>query len=1300
MDKMRPAVAAVPSFAGRRFIHGNHPSLIQQWCGSMKKALLALLALIVIGIGVWYAMQPPQEVEPAGPGGDGGSQPASLSAEESRQLLELRNEGLGRLENHELARAIAVFEKITQRLPGEALGWRNLAIARVLRIEKELDPNSTVRTIDDIDAAFAEADATLDELGRREPDSTALHFLRGKLASKRQDPDTAAHEMMAAGEAAVRDPEFQQFAAGLYFAAFHESEPNQSSPETKQLGIEGLRRAYAAAPGNLFIWNFWVVEQAENKDPALAQTLAAMRSEIEYLDSQLLPSQDKPLKCLDDATAALQAEDWRQVLYNCRRATNLIKGTESSRTDYDYQVNLHVLDFIADEFGPAFAAHAPQTDSPAAEVPVALQLFPGQITEDAGVILDAGLADVDLDSRLDVWLLREQRFEVWKLSGDNAWAMLTSADIPAGFDHCLLVDLDDDVVNSPHPPVAPTARGAAGNPGAAAVPGKEQTKLECFAADPDLVVYGDAGVLIFENSWDKATDRRSFVPPAPPKQANSDEPLPGPMPPPIAAVHFAVAADLNLDGDLDLVFGTESGLTMWSNRDRFQFQDVTPRTRFAEAGADVVAVFPIDWDRDVDLDLLVAKSDGTVGVFERLRHLNFRWHNIEGIGATAASSLAAVELDGNVSWDLLIGAAHGVRAVTTRTTIAGRVNVIHSAVALEVPADRIDYWDFDNDGANDLLAWNRDQFTIARGTGNGAFQPQAALAPDVSATLPIVACVPGDLDADGDVDLLVAGRSGVRLWSNAGGNANGWLEITLASMVYHEKENTQTRRVNHYGVGSGLELKSGARYQAQSVRGQVTHFGLGGMPRADVVRVNFTNGFPQNIMQPEQRQHVFEVETPKGSCPFLYTWNGERFVFVTDLCWAAPLGLLSAQGGFVPSRNWEYLLIPGESLRPKDERYVLQMTCELWEADYLDQMELIAVDHPDDVEVYTNEKVGPPEISAFQIHTARRRGRPLSAINQAGRDLLPQLIARDGNFARPFERRRMQGYTDDSTLELDLGPLANPARVKLFLTGWLFPTDTSINVALAENPFLPGPQPPSLSVPDANGVWQKVIPYMGFPGGKTKTIVVDLAGKFLCDDHRVRIDTSMEIYWDEIFCTSGEQPGEYTLTPLAPVAADLHFRGFSRRVPQPHHAPPNFDYDQIRTEPAWAPMGGSFTRYGDVTELVTSADDRMAILAGGDELTVEFNVPAGELPPGWKRDFILHNVGWDKDADLNTVLGQTVEPLPFAAMSSYPYPASESYPDTPLHQEYLRDFQTRTIDDAPFRRLIHAWEPGTELFSP
>jgi hypothetical protein len=114
-------------------------------------------------------------------------------------------------------------------------------------------------------------------------------------------------------------------------------------------------------------------------------------------------------------------------------------------------------------------------------------------------------------------------------------------------------------------------------------------------------------------------------------------------------------------------------------------------------------------------------------------------------------------------------------------------------------------------------------------------------------------------------------------------------------------------------------------------------------------------------------------------------------------------------------------------------------------------------------------------------------------------------------------------------------------------------------------------------------------------------------------------------------------------------------------------------------------MSGLFTRYGDVRELLCAADDCQVIFGFGDELTLEFEA----LPPpraGWKRDFLIYNVGWDKDCDMHVWHGQTVEPLPFRAMSSYPYPSTETFPLTPRHQDYLRKYQTRRLDRMQFWR--------------
>ena len=121
-----------------------------------------------------------------------------------------------------------------------------------------------------------------------------------------------------------------------------------------------------------------------------------------------------------------------------------------------------------------------------------------------------------------------------------------------------------------------------------------------------------------------------------------------------------------------------------------------------------------------------------------------------------------------------------------------------------------------------------------------------------------------------------------------------------------------------------------------------------------------------------------------------------------------------------------------------------------------------------------------------------------------------------------------------------------------------------------------------------------------------------------------------------------------------------------------------FDYDEVSPTGSWNPPRGMLTRYGEVTPLLARPDDMFVILAPGDELTMRFDAATlPSLPAGWKRSFIFYANGWVKDGDLNTKHSATVEPLPFHAMSAYPYPPSERYPDDAEHRAYRRTYQTR-----------------------
>ncbi len=708
------------------------------------------------------------------------------------------------------------------------------------------------------------------------------------------------------------------------------------------------------------------------------------------------------------------------------------------------------------------------------------------------------------------------------------------------------------------------------------------------------------------------------------------------------------------------------------------FDEITARSNLPAGDVHPTQIIPVDWDRNVVMDLVLVGQTGPVGWLENMHHGRFRWLPFEK--EFQANAAALMDADGNASWDLLTANESGLSIELTNTPAASVVRFQESKPIHDFNADGIKPFDYDNDGLMDFLAYRAGDAQLFHGLGNGDFESTKLLPP-----LDPTGCDAGDLDGDGDLDLLFFNETGVSLFDNQGGNANHWIDISLRA-----DENPQhvAERCNMYGLGSLLELRAGGRYQPMVVTGPITHFGLGTLDKPDLVRVLWTNGVPANIVNPPNNTLICEQQILKGSCPYLYTWNGERFVFVTDCLWAAPIGLQFAEFDLAPGREWEYLRVTDEQLKPKNGEYHLQITEELWEAGYFDHVGLVAVDHPAEVEIHTNEKVGPPELAKPRLYSIENPRIPVAARDQKGRDALGAISHRDEDYLKAYDGRIKQGLTKEHFLELDLGELQDPKTVTLLLTGWMCPTDTSLNVGLGHNPILSPPRPPYVLIPDADGVWREAISYMGFPGGKTKTIAVEIPGSlFQPKDYRLRIATSMEIAWDEAVFTVDEPMPNVKVQRLELLSAELHYRGFSRRIPHPKYGPDRYDYEEVSIEPRWPPMMGCFTRFGDVTELIQSEDDRLVVLGAGDEMTLRFQAPPPP-PEGFKRTFVLHNVGWDKDADLNTVLGQSAEPLPFRAMKQYPYEPHQSVPDTPEYQDYLNRYQTRTQSDAEFWKRL------------
>ena len=740
--------------------------------------------------------------------------------------------------------------------------------------------------------------------------------------------------------------------------------------------------------------------------------------------------------------------------------------------------------------------------------------------------------------------------------------------------------------------------------------------------------------------------------------------------------------DYDHDGDLDLI-SNKSGLTLYRNNGEGELTDVSEQTfifsdREEEKQGNPIEALAADFDDDGDIDIFSIHAELGYTLYDNLRQGKFRAVTSKiGIPQDIRyTSVTQGDYDNDGDIDLFLTSVNGIHLYQNRGDATYVVDVRSEQILdkkFEDISPKLMRLDYDNDGFMDLWIISRQGLFLFRNDGTGRFTDTSEIINTPQNAKGIAGAV-GDYDNDGDLDLFYINDKGkLRVLQNNGGNQNNWIQVRLEGVT------SGNNKVNRDGIGSKLETKVSDLYQMQYVSEQVSHFGLGKYDAADVVRVVWTNGVPQNVIEPKAKQRILEKQVLKGSCPFLYVYNGEKYEFVTDLLWRAPLGLITSMGFVAPDETKDFVKISASQIQPKNGKYSIQITEELWETAYFDMVKLIAVDHPKNMDIYVDEQYIPPPFADFKIYGVSEKRFPISVLNHKGEDVTDTLRAPDYHYAIEHTPGPYQGVVEPHAIILDLGDIPEKQPITLFLNGWIFPTDTSINVALSQNPTL-NPNFPSVSVKDKDGMWKKVIEMIGIPAGKNKTITIDLTDKFLSEEKQVRIATNMQIYWDAAFFTIGEQDVPMAITELTPDSADLHYRGFSEMYRPNPHAPHLFDYQNVTKDGQWRDLEGFYTRFGDVNPLLQEIDDMYVILNAGDEITVEFD--ASRLPAlksGWKRDFILYSDGWDKDGDINTLTSQTVEPLPFHGMSKYPYPKTEHYPDDEAHQRYRLKYNTRRV---------------------
>jgi hypothetical protein len=738
------------------------------------------------------------------------------------------------------------------------------------------------------------------------------------------------------------------------------------------------------------------------------------------------------------------------------------------------------------------------------------------------------------------------------------------------------------------------------------------------------------------------------------------------------------------------------------NNGNGQFTNITAATQVSGSLNHAVALVPTDYDNRRDMDLLILNYGEAPVLFKNLRDGTFRDVAAEvGLSAKGRyTCVAAGDANKDGYTDFFFGRADAPGLLATSDG-QGRFVTAPAPAGSEM-ASAAQFLDYDNDGLLDLVVMASAGLRVLRNLGNEwmdvsdravAREPEVRIGPRAFLGHEFVA---GDNDRDGDVDLIVQSPSGeLKVARNDGGNRHWSLRVQLAGKVS-----------NRSGVGAKIEMRAGSlrqkleTYAASPAPAPAdVIFGLGKRTTADVVRVLWPAGIVQAeigmapagpadkaLKEPPVAQNitVTELDRKPSSCPYLYAWNGERFEFITDFMGGGEMGYLVAPGVFNYPDPDEYVRIRDDQLKPRDGRYELRVTNELEEVLYIDRLHLIAVAHPADVEVFSNEGMANPP-RPFKLWVARDARPPVAAVDDHGHDVLARLTRLDRRYPDDFHLLPIRGYAEEHTLTLNLGEPGS-GRTLLVLTGRTDYAFSSDNVAAHQSGL--SLKPPAIQVKDAAGRWQTVIADIGIPVGRPQTIVVDLTGQFLTPSREVRIVTNMRIYWDQILVATSSDDDLTPMTTLEPLTAELRWRGFSAEVTPDGREPFSYDYDRVSSTSPWKVMPGRYTRQGDVRELLRHTDDRFVVSRPGDEIALSFDATAlPPLPPGWKHTFLLYADGFSKEMDINSASPDVVAPLPFHGMKSYPYTAPESYPMTRAHRDYLERYNTRVVA-APVPQLL------------
>jgi hypothetical protein len=736
------------------------------------------------------------------------------------------------------------------------------------------------------------------------------------------------------------------------------------------------------------------------------------------------------------------------------------------------------------------------------------------------------------------------------------------------------------------------------------------------------------------------------------------------------------------------------GNLMFRNNGDGTFTDVTDSTGLAGERASIAAV-GTDFNNDRAVDLIRTGTSPSPVFLANPREGKFAADEKFRTKVESFSVGAAILDFDHDGWMDYVFSHPGPQSLTLWRNNKGK-----SLEQVSLPATNwfrsygVAALDYDNDGWVDLVAVGetkngKGEVRLFRNLGPDGFK-------DVTAEVGLDrvqlkdprAIITADYDGDGTADLFITQNHGPAvLLKNEGANKNHWLRLSLKGL-----------NDNKSAIGTKLEVFSGGNRQKFEIAGSSGYLGenstdivvgLGESKDADIVRMLWPTGVLQDEIQiaADKQQSFMEIDRRGSSCPTLFAWNGERYEFIADMLGAGVVGHWVGPGQRDIPRPVEFIKIKRDAVREKDGKLSFRFMEPLEEAVYLDQVRLMAVDHPANVEVYPNEYFASnPPYPPFKV-VVSRDAKPVSgAWDEHNHNVLPELLAH--HYVGDFEMTQFQGFAKTHSLTLDLGEPYAGGPLWLMLHGEIEYFTANSMYAAAQSHL--EPISPYVEALTQTGKWKRVMDDMGFPAGGPRTMTADLTRKLPPGTRKIRITTNLQVYWDEIKVNRTAQPKEvepassgrvargYHLTAVPLIHADLAFHGYPYKIEGTPPGNVQYVYEKTSaTGPYTRPMG-NYTRYGDVATLLQSTDDKLAVLGSGDEIRLEFDPShLSTLPQGWVRDYFFAANGYEKDMDFYAAEGNFVAPLPFLSMGEYPYSPKKSFPLDDAHVNYLLEYNTR-----------------------